>query len=103
FLGTLPDHGGDLPSAIASQSSFGAPTLGQQLPLLHLDDDANSARKGELLTSNMENTVLFSAHLLEHQDHGLPPQYRLLGSFSCREEASPADPRLFLNSNIPFS
>src|SRR6266536_6607370 len=67
---------------------------------------STAADNGELSTSDIRSAVLFSADMLEHCDGSLFPQYGLLGSSTRKEgtcSTTAADPRIFLNSNIPFS
>jgi len=74
----------------------------QQLALLNLND-TDTSDSDEPSTSAMQNAVFFSAHMLKA---GIPPQYGLLGIPSNWNEifpTTPADNRLFLNTNIPFS
>lgn len=53
--------------------------------------------------SGVKNAVLFSADVLERPDKDDLPQYGLLGSCDPNPSATVMDPRLFLNTNVPFS
>lgn len=66
-----------------------------------MDDDEEN--EGESTIHKLKNAVLFSGSVLENKGHGLLPQYGLLGSTSSALSIKPADARLFLNTNIPFS
>jgi len=80
-----------------------APNLDDQLRLLHLHDDAENP-DGESAANDIKNAVLFPANLLEHNNKSMLPQYGLLGSCNMKEVPKGAnDPRIFLNTNIPFS
>lgn len=80
-----------------------APNLNDQLGLLHLHDNTEHL-SGEAAADDIKNAVLFSAHLLEHTGKGVLPQYGLLGSHDMKEvPKGVADPRIFVNTNIPFS
>jgi signal recognition particle GTPase len=55
-----------------------------------------------LANTDIKNAVVFSAHVLkEHRK--LLPQYGLLGEAFSTGGGDVADPRLFLNTNHPFS
>ena len=78
------------------------PTLSDQLALLTVH--SSDTGKGEAKNGDIKNAVLFSAKLLDHCDKSLLPQYGLFGSFTKKEAVDAADdPRVFLNTNIPFS
>jgi hypothetical protein len=56
--------------------------------------------------SDIRNAVIFSTEVLKRYDSRLLPQYGLLGSICPTEESlatANKDPRLFLNTNVPFS
>lgn len=78
------------------------PNLDDQLGLLHLHDDADLSY-GEAATEDIKNAVLFSSKLLEHYEKSILPQYGLLGSGTVKDSSDETDPRIFLNTNIPFS
>ena len=79
------------------------PNLDDQLGLLNLHNDAGSAEE-DAVTDEIKNAVLFSAKLLENHDKRVLPQYGLLGSGYTKDGSNVAtDPRIFLNTNIPFS
>ena len=78
------------------------PNLDDQFALLNLR--GSDSTNGEAATGDIKNAVLFSAKLLDDCDKSLLPQYGLFGSWEMKEVPDKAaDPRIFLNSNIPFS
>lgn len=87
----------------ASDHSLEIPTLENQLRLLDPYDHIGSSSMSKLADDDVKNAVLFSAEVLGQHDLGLLPQYGLLGSVYQNEELLLLDPRLFLNTNIPFS
>jgi hypothetical protein len=86
-----------------SDQSPEIPTLENQLRLLDPYDHSGSSNMSKLANDDVKNAVLFSAEVLGQHGLSLFPQYGLLGSVCQNEELLPSDPRLFLNTNIPFS
>jgi len=77
--------------------------LDDQLALLNLHDNTGTADE-EAAVDDIKNAVLFPAKLLDHYEKSILPQYGLLGSCETKEVLNRAtDPRIFLNTNIPFS
>ncbi|KAA8895659.1 hypothetical protein FN846DRAFT_784756 [Sphaerosporella brunnea] len=65
--------------------------------------NVNENPEGSDLASNdVKNAVIFSSQVLE-QHQRLLPQYGLLGEVLSSDGQSVTDPRLFLNTNHPFS
>lgn len=91
-------------SDVASESRGDAPTLGEQLCLLDLDDFADDM---SLSNTDISNAVIFSPKLLEDfTQRAMIPQYGLLGSGCQVDGVQPApevDRRMFLNTNVPWS
>jgi hypothetical protein len=87
----------------AGDQGLEIPTLENQLRLLDPYDHSGSSNMSRLANDDVKNAVLFSAEVLGQHGLGLLPQYGLLGSVCQNEELLPLDPRLFLNTNIPFS
>lgn len=71
-----------------------------QLGLLSIGDDGDD--KAESTLHNIKNAVIFSSNVLEQNGQELP-QFGLLGHTAMDSLTIPADARLFLNTNIPFS
>lgn len=71
-----------------------------QSRLLNMEDEGDN---GESSIHKLKNAVLFSGKVLEDTKDSLLPQYGLLGSTSLALATKPADARLFLNTNVPFS
>ena len=79
------------------------PVLERQLPLLHLDDSSVDTGNGNLHANAVKEAILFSAELSDSVNSSTIPQFALLGSSVAEDTFSPTDPRIFLNTNIPFS
>lgn len=74
------------------------------LDLSIYSDSSDLASK--LVNNDVKNAVIFSTEVLRRYDSELLPQYALLGNICPTEQslsATTADPRLFLNVNVPFS
>ena len=82
------------------------PKMDHQLRLLDLYNYSQRSPLAGLVDNDIRDAIIFSTEVLTHYDSELLPQYGLLGSI-CPTEESPSiaetDPRLFLNSNVPFS
>ncbi|KAJ9302272.1 hypothetical protein DTO271G3_1138 [Paecilomyces variotii] len=74
------------------------PSLESQWQFLTTSDDKEEAIRD---SSHIEHAVLVSP-LLEKRGSSLPPQYALLGKLTGASKAI-SDPRVMLNTNIPFS
>lgn len=71
-----------------------------QSSLLNMEDEGKTE---EASTHRVKNAVLFSGNVLDSAEDGILPQYGLLGNTPVALAAKPADARVFLNANIPFS
>ena len=91
------------PSCVNGRPVIQIPVLERQMQLLHLDDGSADTGNGNLLTNAVKEAVLFSADLSDGIDSSTMPQFALLGSSVAEDTSSPTDPRIFLNTNIPFS
>lgn len=87
--------------AVYSEATSTPSTLELQLDLLHVEYELGN--KGESAIHNAKNAVVFSGSILDHYGHDILPQYGLLGGCSLASSPKVADPRLFLNTNVPFS
>lgn len=76
------------------------PDLERQLPLLSLVDNSLSASNED--PRNFEHAVLISP-ILEEMGNKMPSQFGLLGHLASRQSEDLMDPRVMLNTNIPFS
>lgn len=85
---------------ISENVNGGPSTLELQFRLLHIEDGAEN---DEPSTHKLRSAVLFSGNILDYHGSGLLPQYGLLGSTYWPPSVKPADSRLFLNTNVPFS
>ncbi|PKY00264.1 hypothetical protein P168DRAFT_276149 [Aspergillus campestris IBT 28561] len=77
------------------------PSLDDQLHLLNLDGKDDWASNGGQLPDTVENAVLLSP-AAERLGHTLPSQFALLGH-SQLGQSTAYDPRVMLNTNVPFS
>lgn len=77
-------------------------TLDLQLELLNLPSTEEGSGAGTS-TSGVKNAVIFSGDMLRHSDKDELPQYGLLGGCDPHSPTTVVDPRLFLNTNVPFS
>jgi hypothetical protein len=78
------------------------PSMSDQLQFLTSGDEDNEAT-GATPSVNLEHAVLVSA-ALEEAGHTLPSQFALMGKLNTAPNAEiPADPRVVLNTNVPFS
>ena len=78
------------------------PSLDEQIGLLNLQGADNL--DGNAAIDDVKNAVLFSAKVLYEYDNHILPQYGLLGSGNQRDDSNDIkDPRVFLNTNVPFS
>lgn len=73
-----------------------------QLELLGADT-ATEGSSEDLSGSDSRNAVLFPGHLIVNSSQDDFPQYGLLASSDLIDPTTTSDPRLFLNTNIPFS
>jgi hypothetical protein len=74
--------------------------------LLDLSSYSESSSSLRLDDSGIRNAVIFSTEVLKRYDSRFLPQYGLLGSICHTEESlvtANKDPRLFLNTHVPFS
>lgn len=82
------------------------PNIEHQQCLLDLSSYSESSYLPGLDDSDIRNAVVFSTEVLKRYDSRLLPQYGLLGSICPTKESlvtANTDPRLFLNTNVPFS
>jgi hypothetical protein len=82
------------------------PVLDNQLQLLGLQDRSENSHMRNVATGDVRDAVLFSTEVLKQHGSSLLPQYALLGAVCHGNEmytTEPSDPRLFLNTNVPFS
>ena len=89
-----------------SDRSLGIPNIEHQHCLLDLSGYNESSYLPRLDNDDIRDAVIFQTEVLKRYDSRLLPQYGLLGSI-CPTKESPVtaitDPRLFLNTNVPFS
>lgn len=89
-----------------SDRSPGIPNIEHQHCLLDLSGYSESSYLPGLDDNDIRDAVIFQTEVLKRYDSRLLPQYGLLGSI-CPTKESPVtaitDPRLFLNTNVPFS
>ncbi|OKL56110.1 hypothetical protein UA08_08679 [Talaromyces atroroseus] len=76
------------------------PDLERQLQFLSLVDDNRSAPNED--SRSIEHAVLVSP-ILEDIGNTMPSQFGLLGHLASRQSEDLMDPRVMLNTNIPFS
>jgi hypothetical protein len=76
------------------------PDLERQLQFLSLVNDNTSASNED--TRSIEHAVLISP-ILEEIGNKMPSQFGLLGHLASRQSEDLMDPRVMLNTNIPFS
>lgn len=77
-----------------------APTLDDQMCLLDIAIPGEDGELVDIPATDIKNSVLFTADLIEKHKK-LLPQYGLLGQAFSNGTQSIADPRLFLNTNHP--
>jgi hypothetical protein len=92
----------ELGSTLHGKTENASAVANLQLGLLHLDDAAEESGEGAS-TGDLKNAVLFTGDMIDQSRHNDFPQYGLLASSDSTYSAIPSDPRLFLNTNIPFS
>ncbi|KAF9894787.1 hypothetical protein FE257_004408 [Aspergillus nanangensis] len=103
----INDGGSSLDKKAASNRTVKMPSLQDQMQFLNKNTVKEEVDR-ESFSKNLENAVLISPSL-ERQGHTMPSQYGLLGHLDSRESArtskskDQSDPRVMLNTNIPFS
>ena len=73
-----------------------------QLELLGADTATEDSAE-DLSGRDAKNAVLFPGHLIGNSSQKYFPQYGLLAKLDFIDPTTTSDPRLFLNTNIPFS
>lgn len=89
------------PEPGASLSREKTPNLEAQLQFLSLDGQNSIGLNGSSSRS-IEHAVLISP-TLEEMGEKMPPQFGLLGHLATKQSEDLVDPRVMLNTNIPFS
>lgn len=89
------------PEPEASISREKTPDLEAQLQFLSLDEQNAIGINGSS-SRTIEHAVLISP-TLEEKGEKMPPQFGLLGHLATKQSEDLVDPRVMLNTNIPFS